>query len=232
VTDAVADGRRTRRLRVKLGFVMPGVADASRRLNEHPRVRELYPEYLITTHGVIRASVPLMEAARDRARAMAVADPGDGVASGLETYLDAHIPEERGHDEWLLDDLELLGYERAFVLAQPPPPTVAAVVGAQYYWILHHHPVAILGYIAVLEGYPPSPELTEALIERTGHPRKAFRTMLAHGVLDPRHRDDLDAAIDPLPLTPEQEGVIGVSALSTARLLTQLLDEVVARHGG
>jgi hypothetical protein len=232
VTEAVADGRRTRRLRAKLGFVMPGVADASRRLNEHPQVRDLYPQYLITTHGVIRASVPLMETARDRARAMAAADPDDGVAAGLEAYLDTHIPEERGHDEWLLDDLELLGYDRASVVGRTPPPTVAAVVGAQYYWILHHDPVAILGYIAVLEGYPPTPELTEALIRRTGHPRKAFRTMLAHGVLDPRHRDDLDAAIDALPLTPEQESTIGLSALSTATLLTQLLDEVVARHGG
>jgi hypothetical protein len=216
-----------RRLRVKLGFVVPGLAVASRRLNEDPRIRELYPEYLITTHAVIRASVPLMEAARDRALATAGAD---AVAAGLARYLDAHIPEERGHDDWLLDDLAVLGHDRADVLRRTPPPTVAAVVGAQYYWILHHHPVAILGYIAVLEGYPPSKELIEALIERTGHPRKAFRTMLAHGVLDPRHRDDLDGAIEALPLTREDEGLIGVSALSTARLLTQMLEEVVA-HG-
>jgi len=44
----------------------------------------------------------------------------------------------------------------------------SARVGAQYYWIHHFHPVALLGYIAVLEGRPPSPTLVEELIERTG----------------------------------------------------------------
>jgi hypothetical protein len=104
---------------------------------------------------------------------------------------------------------------------------VAAVVGAQYYWLLHYHPVAILGYIAVLEGYPPSRELIDALIERTGHPRKAFRTLLAHGVLDPRHRDDFDTALDAMPLTQGQEATVRLSALSSARMLADVLHEVV-----
>jgi hypothetical protein len=219
-------GQRAHRLRAKLGFVLPGLVAASERLNSHPRIRELYPEYLRVTHGVIRASVPLMEAARKRALTMT---DTDGVAAGLAVYLGAHIPEERGHDEWLLNDLEVLGRERAAVLAQAPSPTVASVVGAQYYWILHHHPVALLGYIAVLEGYPPSRGLIDDLIARTGYPRKAFRTLLAHGVLDPRHRDDLDAAIDALPLTSAHESLIGVSALWSARMLTRILDEVVER---
>ena len=34
--------------------------------------------------------------------------------------------------------------------------TAAALVGAQYYWIRHVHPVALLGYVMLLEGYPPS----------------------------------------------------------------------------
>ena len=38
-----------------------------------------------------------------------------------------------------------------------PPPSVAGLVGSQYYWILHHHPVAFLGYVALMEGYPPTP---------------------------------------------------------------------------
>jgi hypothetical protein len=221
-------GRPSQRLRAKLGFVVPGLVAASERMNGHPRIRELYPEYLVVTHGVIRASVPLMEAARDRAVTLAETDP---VAAGLADYLNTHIGEERDHDEWLVDDLAVLGRDRAAVLRRMPSPTVAAVVGAQYYWILHHDPVAVLGYIAILEGYPPSKELIEDLIARTGHPRRAFRTMLAHGVLDPRHRDDLDAAIDALPLMPEHEALIGVSALWSARMLTRMLEEVVDGRG-
>ena len=213
-----------RTLRTKLGFVLPELVAASARLAAHPGVREIYPAYLATMHGVIRASVPLMETAHARARGMG---PGDPVAAGLADYLEAHIAEEAHHDEWLLDDLEVLGHDRASVLARTPSPTVASVVGAQYYWVLHHHPVTLLGYIAVLEGYPPTKELSDDLIARTGYPRRAFRTLLAHAVLDPRHRDDLDALLDALPLTVADEASVGLSALFSVRHLARMVGEVV-----
>ena len=212
------------RLRATLGFVVPPLVAASERLVSHPRISELYPEYLAAMHGVIRASVPLMDTARTRAAALAGGDP---VAAGVAAYLEAHIPEERGHDEWLLDDLAVLGVDRAEVLARIPSPAVATFVGVQYYWVLHHDPAAVLGYVAVLEGYPPSKALVDGLIARSGHPRKAFRTMLAHGVLDPRHRDEFDAALDALPLSEAREATVRLSALSSARMLTEVLHEVV-----
>ena len=49
-----------RDLRRKLRLVVPPLADAGARLIAHPRVRDLYPEYLFTSHCVIRASVPLI----------------------------------------------------------------------------------------------------------------------------------------------------------------------------
>jgi len=88
-------------------------------------------------------------------------------------------------------------------------PAVAALVGAQYYWVLHHHPVALLGYIGLLEGFPPSPGMIEDLRARTGYPADAFRTLVAHAELDPRHGDELFELVDTLPLTPEQSAVVG-----------------------
>jgi hypothetical protein len=210
-------------LRRKIELVLPALVDASRRLMTHPRIAKLYPEYLFTTHCVIRASVPLMEIARDRAAQLAETDQ---VARGLASYLEKHIPEEHEHDAWLLDDLAALGHDSSAMLARPPTPTVAAAVGAQYYWVLHYHPVAVLGYVAVLEGYPPSPEMVEELERRTGFPRAAFHTLAAHAELDPGHRDEMDAALDELPLTPEQTTVLGLSAMTTVRLLAQAIDEV------
>jgi hypothetical protein len=211
------------RVRFEIGLVLPELVDASRRLAEHPRLRELYPEFLFTTHAIIRASVPLMETARAAAEELSAADP---VAAGLARYLGTHIDEERDHDEWLLQDMATLGLERASILARPPSPTVAALVGAQYYWIRHFHPVALLGYIAVLEGYPPSAELLDEMAERSGHPRLAFRTLVAHAELDPGHKEELDLALDALPLTPEQSEVVGLSAIFTVRTLARAFDEV------
>jgi Iron-containing redox enzyme len=221
--DAVASGAAAD-LRRKIGLVLPRLLEASDGLLGHPRVTKFYPEYLFTSHCVIRASVPLMETAKARAEELGSADP---VAASLAPYLEQHIPEELDHDEWLLEDLEVLGFDRANVLARPPSPTVAALVGAQYYWIFHYHPVALLGYIAVFEGYPPSPEMIDRLIESTGYSRDAFRTMIGHAELDPGHRDELDRLLDELALTREQSTVVGLSAMYSADAFASAIDEVV-----
>ena len=152
-------------LRAKIGLWLPELSAAGHRFVDHPRVRDLYPEYLETKHWVVRASVPLMETARTRASEMA----GDPVATTVAAYFEKHIDEEVDHDEWLLEDLEALGRDRADVLRRPPSPTVAGVIGAQYYWILHYHPVALLGYTMLLEGYAPAQADVEDLMARTGY---------------------------------------------------------------
>ena len=68
------------RLRGKISLVLPVLVEAGRRLVEHPRATEIYPEYLFVSHCIIRASVPLMVAARDRASEAAEEDP---VAAGV-----------------------------------------------------------------------------------------------------------------------------------------------------
>jgi hypothetical protein len=192
---------------------------------EHPRLRELWPEYLILQHQIIRATVPLTEAALAQALQL---DGSDPVAPPLAEYLRGHVEEELHHDETLLDDLDQLGLGRPTVLARVPSPAVAALVGGQYYWILHHHPVAFLGYVGLMEGYPPTGELIETLIARTGYPADAFRTYLEHAELDPGHRDRLDRTLDELPLDPSHEVAIGLSAIATAALAAKSLQEVVA----
>ena len=195
-------------------------------LVEHPRLAKLWPEYLVQQHQIIRATVPLTDAALARSRELAL-DDADPLAAPLAAYLEEHVGEELGHDETLLDDLELLGLERADVLRRIPAPTVAALVGSQYYWILHHHPVTFLGFVALMEGFPPTPELIETLLERTGFPREAFRTYVEHADLDPGHRDHLDRTLDSLPLTAEDEAAVGVSAIASAALAARALDELL-----
>jgi len=212
------------RLRRKIDLVNPPFGDACGRIVHHPRIVEVFPQYLIRTHAIIRTTVPLMEAASERARAMSGAD---AVAAGVATYLERHVEEERHHDDWLLDDLELMEIDRAAVLNRIPSSTIASLAGSQYYWALHCHPVAMLGYLAFMEGFPPSNALIEDLIRRTGFIREAFRTLAEHGELDIGHRDELDELIDSLPLTPDHEILLGLSAISTAELLTRPLDEVL-----
>jgi hypothetical protein len=211
------------RLRRKIDLITPPFAKACHDVFMHPRIAELWPEYLVTQHAIIRATVPLMRTGRERAKAMSESDP---VAAGVSRYLDVHIEEERNHDEWLLEDLKVLGVTREAAVSRVPSHTVASLAGSQYYWTLHYHPIALLGYFAFMEGFPPQRELILDLIDRTGHPEAAFRTFRLHGELDPRHKDELDQTIDALPLTPDQENVLGLSAMSAGVLVTQSLSEV------
>ena len=203
-------------------------AAACTTLFRHPRLADLWPEYAIRTHWIIRATVPLMQEAETQARARGK----DPVAAGVAKFLAAHIEKERGHDEWILEDLELIGVTRSGVLARVPSTTVANLVGANYYRIKHCHPVALLGHIAVMEGSPPSRALIDRLVDGSGYPRAAFRAFEEHGELDLHHREDLYHAIDGLPLTAAHESLMGVSAMASVELLARSLQEIVDNAGG
>jgi hypothetical protein len=210
------------RLRLKLELVTPELAGATVRLVNDPQVAQLYVDYLVACHGILRATIPLMQTARREALSRQ-----DEASPELAVYLEKHIEEEAGEDEWLLEDLEVLGVERSQVLTHVPSANVASLIGSQYYWVLHTHPVAILGFLAALEREPPSREFIAHLIARTGHKASAFRTLIAHADRDPDHRDELDELLDRLRLTSEQWLLVSISALNSVHSLACVLDDVV-----
>jgi hypothetical protein len=215
----------SQRLRAKLEMAYPAVAETSSRLWGDERVRELYPMYLTIWHGIVRSAVPLIEAARDRAQALA---SGDEVAAALVAYFEHHGPEEKGHDVWLLEDLEALGGDRDAALNRLPSPRVATLVGAQYYWLRHAHPVSLLGHMGVVEGYSPPAGFADRLQELTGHPRDAFRAIRRHERLDIKHKRELYELIDRLALTAEHEKLMGIAGLHTMQAAVEVFAEIHA----
>jgi hypothetical protein len=206
-----------------LGLLLPTLSERGTAFWNHPDLRVRYPRYLVATHTVIRASVPLMRVAAEEARTRFADDPTTPL---LCAYLDQHIPEETGHDDWVLEDLERMGVPSAVALEHPPSTVVAGLVGSQYYYVRHVHPAVLLGYIAVLEGYPPSEDLARIASARTGYPVEAFRTLRKHAHLDPHHRRDLDATLDRIPLTPRLAAAVRSNALQTMAGLIGLIDEI------
>lgn len=209
----VASGSRAQfsiRLRAKIQLVLPS-STAPEPFVEGEDYRAHFKEYLYTLHTVIRASVPLMQAAERRSLEFG----GDALCAALTRYYRKHAKEEAGHDEWLLEDLEEIGVPRSEVLGRRPTEAVAELVGRQYYWIYHWHPVCLLGYIAVMEGYPPQRSFLDGLRSRTGYPEAAFRTLAKHSYLDLYHRKALYAVLDNLPLDHRQEEWVTLNAIST-----------------
>lgn len=171
-----------------------------------------YVEYLQKMHDIVRASVPLMHAA------LARCTDGDLRSRTLATYFHEHIAEEEGHDELVLQDLEELGVSRADEAHRTPNPYLAAMVGAQYYWIAHASPVALLGYIAFLEGAPPTAAEIAAIRSVLPTHVDALRTLRVHAEADPSHTRILDDLLDDLDLDDADAALVGASALQTAWL--------------
>jgi len=220
----VGEERRSARFHAKRRFLSARLAAANDRIWNHPQAARLYPSVLFRAHCISRASVPLLFTAMARLESLRDHEPA---AVGLIEYLTQLAAEETGHDEWLLEDLEGLGIARQEVLSRVPPIAVASLVGGQYYWVLHHHPVAVLGFIGVLEADPPSPEKVEDAIRRTGLPRTAFRSFLRHSVIEPAHNRLFDHALDTAPLTDDHLALVGVSMISAVHLLSVSAEEIV-----
>ena len=196
-------------------------------LLRHPDARELYPRCLTVAYHVSLAMIALMEAARERGRALAHDDP---VAAGLAAYLEHHIPEEMHSDEpggALLDDLAALGLDPDEVRALPTTPQIESLVTQQLAWIADDHPVTILGFLE-LEAHQADRATVDRLIEKTGLPRDGFRQLMLHARLDVVHARDLHDVLDSLPLTPDHERLVGSSALHTMYHVTRALLDVVA----
>ena len=208
-------------IRPALWLAFPAVRAAAYSMWTAPGLRERYPAYLSAMHLVIRASVPLMEAAADSCARLPSGDPS---AEPLARYFGEHIAEERDHDRWLLEDLAVLGVPEPQALpGAAVQEDIATMVGTQYYWARHGHPACLLGYIAVLEGCPPQAALAARLPALTGLPEPAFRTLAWHAALDPGHHGELHRLLEALPLSAAVTAAVARNAACTAARAAVLL---------
>ena len=157
----------------------------------------IFLKNLVFLHNVIAASEHLLEVAITRAK------------GGLLEYYRAHLEEERQHEKWLAQDLESAGID---VATLPISPEAVAMAGSQYYLIYHVDPVALLGYMAVLECFPLSDEHMEAL--ESIHGKALCRTLRFHAVHDVDHGADVLAMID--RLSAKQFQLVLENAVQTA----------------
>jgi hypothetical protein len=192
----------------------------------HPELATILPDFLVQLHRVMQGGLHLMRVARERALSLA----GDPVASIVAPYLEQHILEEQDHDDWLLDDIGTLGISPAQVATTTPLDSVVSLLGAQYFWALNLHPVTVFGYLIVLEGNPPLTEQLEEIRRRTRLPATAFRCLIAHADNDPHHIAELNATLDSMPLTEEQQRYLALSAFQTIDAVASVFEELLTIH--
>jgi len=61
------------------------------------------------------------------------------------------IEEEKGHETWVLEDIEAIGGDVASVKAGPPSAPVQAMLAFNYHGVDRVHPCSVLGMLYMLE---------------------------------------------------------------------------------
>lgn len=110
----------------------------------------------------------------------------------LKAYFVQHHAEEMGHAQWLAADLDGAGFD-----VRSPSEIAIALVGSVYYLVKHVHPAAMLGYMLLMEGFPPSLEHIEAMEKE--HGSAMFKTLRFHAEHDIDHGAEVIRQIDLLP---------------------------------
>lgn len=129
----------------------------------------------------------------------------------LRTYLEHHLSEEKDHAKWLADDLAEWNIDANEV---PLIRSAAELVGIQYYLIFHRSPNALLGYMAVLEGFPFPLQVLEQL--EGIHGKEVLRCLRYHAENDIEHRKELFRVIDKI-----NDPVIFDNAMRTQFLISE-----------
>lgn len=182
---------------------------------EHGVGRAQYLRYLGEAYHHVRHTCPLLAAAIVRC-----GHDDDRYRDALFEY----IEEERGHDQWILDDIAALGGDAQAVRSSAGSDAVRVMVGYAYHVVERVSPYGLLGMVHVLEG------MSVALAQRAaGAIRKAigdtsnkgFSYLNSHGALDQDHVAFFRQLVDGIEDPAQQRAIV-----DTARIMYRLFGDV------
>jgi pyrroloquinoline quinone (PQQ) biosynthesis protein C len=160
-----------------------------------------YIAFLTQAYHHVRHTVPLLMACGARLPAR---------LEWLRTALGEYIEEEMGHQEWILDDLEACGADRAAIAASEPAHATELMVSYAYDTIARRNPVGFFGMVLVLEGTSVAlaTRAAETIETSLGLPRTAFSYLRSHGDLDIEHVGFFETLMDRLDDADDQAAVV------------------------
>jgi len=155
----------------------------------HGMSLERYRALLLELFHVVWHFNPVCAAAAAR-----LGQPGHDPDAALRYFLYEHMHEESGHEEWVLNDLEAVGVNRAQARAHAPGAHTLALVGYNHWSAAQRHPASALGMLYALEviasvyGGPFANAIRESLLLE-GEQGVSF--ISSHATLDSQHMAEL-----------------------------------------
>jgi pyrroloquinoline quinone (PQQ) biosynthesis protein C len=195
------------------------MTDASRRdLELIPKVHSMinhgltlaeYRGFLHDLYHIVWHFCPVMSAAAARC---------DDRFRDVRYDLYERIEEEKGHDSWVLEDIEALGGDVLAVRETPPSPPAQAMIAFNYYASDRVHPCSVLGMLYMLEvvssvyGGRVSDSIARALgrnVENGG-----FKFLSSHATMDLDHMAKLNRLVKTIDDAGAQNAIVNATRVN------------------
>jgi len=152
--------------------------------------KDLYLDFLSQAYHHVKCTAPLLGSAAGRCSA------DDYI---YQAALFEYIEEERGHELWILEDIQALGGDADEVRQSAPRLPCKVMVGHAYYLIDRVSPYGMLGMIYVLEGMAvalASKAVSAIRSSIAATSDQGFKYLTSHSDLDVGHAEFFQGLID------------------------------------
>ncbi len=163
---------------------------------------ERYRKLLLELYHVVWHFNPVCAAAASRV--------GDDQKQ-VRHFLYDHMNEEKGHEEWVVADLDAMGVKADEVKGYKPTEHMLALNGYNYWAADRRHPCSVLGMLYALEviasvyGGPLTASISDALLLQGD---RGISFISSHATLDTEHMADLRVILNTLHDDESKDAII------------------------
>lgn len=202
--------------------------EARRNFETNPRVLQIvanglsverYRRLLLELYHVVWHFNPTCAAAASRV---------DDQHSEIRYFLYDHMMEEKGHEEWVVNDLEVVGVGRQEVLRYRPSNALLALNGYNYWAADRRNPCSVLGMVYALEviasvyGGPIAAAIKDSLLLE-GDLGISF--ISSHVTMDAEHLAELRLVINKIHDSESKDAIVE-STIFNFEHFTRLLEAI------
>ncbi len=210
-------------------------SDASRRaLERAPRVHAMihrgltlaeYRAFLHDLYHIVWHFCPVMAAAAARC--------DDGFRE-IRYELYERIAEEKGHEAWVLEDIEAMGGNVQGTRKAPPSAPVQAMIAFNYYGAERVHPCSVLGMLYVLEVVASvyGGRVADSIARAIGRDVAAggFKFLSSHATMDADHMAKLNVLLKTIEDPAAQSAVLNSTRVNFHQFGQLFGEEGFASH--
>lgn len=181
--------------------------------------KEMYIAFLTQAYHHVKHTVPLLMACGGR-----LSNEYEWVREAIAEYID----EEKGHQEWILNDIQNCGGNAEAVRNSEGEGRVGEAIELMVSYLYHNidrnNPLALFGMVWVLEGTSVGigGQMADKIQSKLNLPASAMTYLISHSVLDQDHLQFFETLMNKIT-KPEDQQVIIDSANMVFALYAQML---------